>query len=319
MFLAKAFGSLLNKKGETVDDPPSGETGETGAGVPGKAGPAPDRARYYTKISAYLFYLLSVVVCYEAAVFFWNRMPSGGGALAGLTPDELKAIRDPRARKSVRLGDYFLFGGGPARDAARAANGQPRRSKLDIKITGIAYSSDESRGAAAFISKGTEGTYAAGDKIEGTAAVVERIKPGEIIIRNGGVEEVVKFDEDAYEPPPPEPAKEEGKKKSPAKEELKNVRTELLSNPGNLFNYINIKPAMEKGKIVGYELTPGPEGKLFIDAGLRSGDIAVEINGYDLTDNGQAMAVMGELQNMTRINVVVRRDGGLETVVLETE
>ena len=51
--------------------------------------------RYYTKISAYLFYLLSFVVCYEAAVLFWHKMPYKSQVLAGLTAQELKQIQNP--------------------------------------------------------------------------------------------------------------------------------------------------------------------------------------------------------------------------------
>ena len=45
----------------------------------------------------------------------------------------------------------------------------------------------------------------------------------------------------------------------------------------------------------------------------------MEINGKDLTDSAQAMAVMGELQNMTQINIVVDRNGSKETIVLDIQ
>ena len=52
------------------------------------------RNRYYTKISGYLFYILSFIVCYEAAAYFWYKIPSVNSSLAGLSAAELKAIRE---------------------------------------------------------------------------------------------------------------------------------------------------------------------------------------------------------------------------------
>ena len=278
--------------------------------------------RYYTKISAYLFYLLTFVVCYEAAVFFWHKIPYKSPALAGLTPQELKKIQSPGT--SVKLSNYSLFGVEPANQPVQQNKSlAATRSKLDVKITGISYSSDPKRGAVVFVMKGIENVYSVGEKIEGTNAVISQIKPQEIVINNAGVEEVIKLPEDIFVSAPSESSQAKDSKKNQTskidKGELQTVRTELLSNPGNLFNYINISPAQKDGKIIGYELNPGSEGKLFIDAGLKAGDIAVEINGKDLTDSAQAMAVMGELQNMTQINIVVDRNGSKETIVLDIQ
>lgn len=275
--------------------------------------------RYYTKISAYLFYLLSFVVCYEAAVLFWHKMPYKNQVLAGLTAQELKQIQNPG--NTVRLSNYNLFGVEAKNQLEQKSSGAVVRSRLDVKITGISYSSDPSRGAVVFLMKGSEDVYSVGDKINGTNAVISQIKPTEIVINNAGVEEVIKLPEDVFVSGVADRKTEKNGKTESAtvKEDLKTVRTELLSNPSNLFNYINIAPAQEDGKIIGYELNPGAESKLFIDAGLKAGDIAVEINGKDLTDSQQAMAVMGELQNMTQINIVVNRNGSRETIVLDIQ
>ncbi len=74
---------------------------------------------------------------------------------------------------------------------------------------------------------------------------------------------------------------------------------------------------MKDGKPIGYELNPGTESKLFINSGLKPGDIAVEMNGYDLTDTTQAMQVMGQLQDMTEVTLVVDRNGDRQTINLD--
>jgi general secretion pathway protein C len=58
---------------------------------------------------------------------------------------------------------------------------------------------------------------------------------------------------------------------------------------------------------------------VFYDAGLQNGDIAVEMNGYDLTNTFQAMKLMGEFQNLKKIDIVVLRDETRRNITLDLE
>lgn len=287
------------------------------------------RNRYYTKISGYLFYILSFIVCYEAAAFFWYKIPSVNSSLAGLSAAELKAIREQN--RNINVTALPLFGVKPSEAPQQAPKtGMPQTgpvSKLDVKITGISASNDPNKGSVAVINKSKEETYGIGDKIEGTQAVVSQILADRIIVKNGGRDETIVMPADNYQSADQKPSGDTPKPKpeardtasAAAKSDARQVRTELLSNPGNLFKYLSIKPAMKDGKPVGYELNPGSEGKIFLDAGLKPGDVAVEMNGYDLTDTNQAMQVMGQIQDMTEITLVVDRNGDRQTVTLNLE
>ncbi|MEM7151174.1 MAG: type II secretion system protein GspC, partial [Pseudomonadota bacterium] len=59
----------------------------------------------------------------------------------------------------------------------------------------------------------------------------------------------------------------------------------------------------------GYRLSPGKEPELFKQMGLQNNDLAVAINGYQLTDLKQAMAAMNELRNSTDATITIERDG----------
>lgn len=280
------------------------------------------RNRYYTKISGYLFYILSFIVCYEAAAFFWYKVPSVNSSLAGLSAAELKAIREQN--RNINVTALPLFGVKPAEVTQTPQPGVQQSSgpvsKLDVKITGISASNDPKKGSVAVINKSKEESYGIGDKIEGTQAVVSQILADRIIVKNGGRDETIIMPADNYQSPDQKPSGDAQKPRSEShaasKTDARQVRTELLSNPGNLFKYLSIKPAMKDGKPAGYELNPGSEGKMFLDAGLKPGDIAVEMNGYDLTDTNQAMQVMGQIQDMTEITLVVDRNGDRQTVTL---
>ncbi|MFP3458979.1 hypothetical protein R0J89_22260, partial [Psychrobacter sp. SIMBA_152] len=68
------------------------------------------------------------------------------------------------------------------------------------------------------------------------------------------------------------------------KEALIETREELLEEPGKLFDYIRVSQAMNDGELIGYRLSPGKEPELFKQMGLQNNDLAVAINGYQLTD-----------------------------------
>ncbi len=283
--------------------------------------------RKYTKVSNYLFYFLGVICCYQAAAYFWNRIPYSRPTIPGLTQDELKQVRQPRQSTTVR--NYSLFGietpTPPTNINSNAPAGKPvsqagpQKSRLNITITGISASSSATLGSVVLIYEGKEDTYGVGDQIPKTKAVIKKIEPRQIVIDNDGTSEFVVFDEDDAKAQQRMGSVKQEEPKKTNSDEIKNVRTELLTNPGKLFDYVSIKPAMRDGKTVGYELNPGKNNKLFIDAGLKAGDIAVDINGHDLTDNAQAMQLMGELQNLTSLTIVVDRDGAKETINLNLQ
>ena len=66
---------------------------------------------------------------------------------------------------------------------------------------------------------------------------------------------------------------------------------------------------MKDGKLIGYRLSPGKDPELFREMGLKNNDLAVAINGYQLTDMKQAMSAMNELRNSSDASITVERDG----------
>ncbi|HAG38464.1 MAG TPA: type II secretion system protein GspC, partial [Pseudoalteromonas sp.] len=93
------------------------------------------------------------------------------------------------------------------------------------------------------------------------------------------------------------------------KEAIIETREELLSEPGKLFDYIRVSQAMSDGELIGYRLSPGKEPALFKQMGLQNNDLAVAINGYQLTDLQQAMAAINELRNTSDATITIERDG----------
>ena len=93
-------------------------------------------------------------------------------------------------------------------------------------------------------------------------------------------------------------------------------REQLFDDPKQLLDYINISPKREAGQLIGYRLRPGKDPSLFERAGLKHNDLAININGYDLTDMQQALSLMRELRQLTEANITVLRDGSPVQIIL---
>lgn len=210
---------------------------------------------------------------------------------------------------------------------------------LNIKLTGVvAIAGDEKAGHAIIESQNMQETYSVGELVKGTRAQIETIFADRVIIKVSGRFETLMLDGIDYSKTVKQPTKKQGKSfnqlrsanESPApainatknadlKQELKAKRRELLEEPGKLFDYIRISPKRVDGQIVGYNLSPGKDPKLFSQMGLKSGDLATSINGYQLTDMKQAMAAIGELRNASSATIVIERQGQILDVLFSLE
>lgn len=274
--------------------------------------------KYNSSVTNVLFLTMIVCLCYQLAIFIWGLVPAKATKLPGLSASEHSDIQ--KNRNLVPLKSYLLFGevvDTPKTEQTNVSNAVPK-SKLDATIMGISASSDPKRGSVVVKYQNIEDVYGINDKIEKTNAIVKRIYPNKIIIRNNGVDEELMIPDDGLVITENFDTKKSTPQKV-SKEKAKNIRTELLSNSSNIFKYISIKPATKNGKTIGYELNPGEESKVFYDAGLQNGDIAVEMNGYDLTNTFQAMKLMGEFQNLKKIDIVVLRDETRRNITLDLE
>lgn len=103
------------------------------------------------------------------------------------------------------------------------------------------------------------------------------------------------------------------------KRELSKQRDDFAKNPQALLDLIRLSPVRKNGKLLGYRLNPGKDPQLFKQAGFRGNDLAVEVNGYALTDMQQAMSAMREFRTMTEANIIVERNGVQTEILLSLD
>ncbi|WP_299810888.1 type II secretion system protein GspC [uncultured Shewanella sp.] len=197
------------------------------------------------------------------------------------------------------------------------------KTSLSIQLTGVVASTTEQKGLAVIASSGSQDTYSLGDKIKGTSASLKEVYADRIIITNSGRYETLMLDGLEYNTNGAanqqlQKAKSVSKGKTidnrnnrAVAAELSQSRDEILADPSKITDYLSISPVKSGGELAGYRLNPGKDRELFKQAGFRANDLAKSINGYDLTDMGQALEVMAQLPEMTEVALMVERDGQL--------
>ncbi|WP_394172016.1 type II secretion system protein GspC [Thalassotalea litorea] len=220
-------------------------------------------------------------------------------------------------------------------------------TRLNLTLTGLVASDDPSVAAAIIESQGKQETYGVEDKIEGTRAILKRVRTDRVIIESAGRLETLMLDGFEYSKKTPaagapnsdgpttnransrqtltkaqanSPDSNQVKvNQAKIKERVAQLKADLKDNPGKFTDYIKVSPHRERGKIQGYRLSPGKDREFFSDVGLKAGDIALQINGNDLTDMRQAQQALMELRQSTQLSLVVKRGGEIQNISLDLE
>jgi general secretion pathway protein C len=287
----------------------------------------------HAKLSAVVTLLVVVYLAYLLSKLVWLVWPQP--VSTPLTPSHYSAASKASSTTSVQnIIEQFLFGKKTVTNKTNTAqqneviNNAPE-TRLSINLTGIvAVSNDDKAGIAIIESQGRQVSYLVEEVVQGTRAEVAQILPDRVILSVNGRFETLMLDgldfskkvsmpvlaaREAQDMGPQKIEQSELQINATAdpdvKEAIIETREELLSEPGKLFDYIRVSQAMSDGELIGYRLSPGKEPALFKQMGLQNKDLAVAINGYQLTDLQQAMAAINELRNTSDATITIERDG----------
>ncbi len=210
---------------------------------------------------------------------------------------------------------------------------------LNLMLSGLVASDDKTVAAAIIEHKGKQETYGIGDTITGTRANLEQVLMDRVLIKQSGRLETLMLEGFDYNQPAQQVIKKTAAKKPTAKlnsestrstqvdqrsnkqltNTAKNLRSELASDPSKISDYLRVSPKRKSGKLVGYSLRPGKKPEFFKLVGLKNGDIAVQMNGLDLTEPAQAMQAMVQMKKARDISLLVDRQGSLTEILVSLE
>ncbi len=257
-----------------------------------------------TRVTQVIFLVLLLMLAQQSAALTWRLLT----LTSPQTSQPWQPVPVATASQSgprLELGEISrlaLFGKAipkaQAKAAAVAANAP--RTQLNAQLNGVLASSEPAKSIAIIAMSGIQNSYGVGDMIDGTQARIRQVFSDRVIIERDGRDETLMLDGEEYGKPLPQTGNA-----AP----LGALRSELMTDPGKITDYLNISPVQVDGRMTGYRLNPGTHPEFFNQSGLQANDLAISINGLDLRDNMQAMQAMQQMAGATELTVTVERQG----------
>jgi len=190
-------------------------------------------------------------------------------------------------------------------------------TQLNLTLVGVVASSNSKTSLAVITHRGKQNTYGLNEAIEGTRATLQAVYVDRVIIRNRGRDETLMLDGVKFSKEQVRSAPVKSTPQSSPSSELGKIKQEILEKPQTLFSYIRLSQVKRDGELVGYRVNPGKERALFDAVGLKANDLAVNLNGNDLTDPTVMAKLWTELSQATDFTLTVEREGQLHDIYIE--
>lgn len=263
--------------------------------------------------------LFALYAAWTLAQMTWQMFAPPSPPASGPIKVQVQQQRSSSNIPVRRLSDLNLFGSAAVTPADTR---NAPKTQLNVRLLGVTASNVPERSAAIIEKDRNQEVYVIGDQILVTRVTIEEIYADRVILNNNGALETLELegigelseglsltlenqqraqaDDDA-------PMSDQRLREvSDAQQAYRELRRSGES--AALLDYVRISPAMSGNGLQGYRLSPGKYPELFEQAGFKAGDIAVAINGQDLTDVSSAQVAIGELRNARQVIVTVLRD-----------
>lgn len=293
----------------------------------------------HKRTAHYLCVLLFVYIAYVLAKITWLIVPQ---------PDLSKPVSTTLQQMATNKGERFsiadlqalnLFGIYDADSAEKESIVEVQdapETSLNLRLSGLVASDSVETAAAIIEYQSKQETYGIGDVIVGTRASLEKVLMDRVLIKQSGRLETLMLDGFDYKepafaiesktsnrPPPNRPTKSASVVDQRSNKQLSNaaktLRADLNKNPGKITDYLRISPKRNQGKIIGYALRAGKKPEFFKLSGLKTGDVAVQMNGYDLLVASEAATALSEIKQAKDVSLLVERQGSLTQILFSIE
>lgn len=260
--------------------------------------------------------VIGALIAYQSALLTWSLYPVKKDNTYNWTPASNTDNSQTVSLNIQALQQQNLFGQYQGeKKAIQKNNTEAPKTRLKLTLVGIVAASEPKFSSVIIEYERSQDSYFIDSEIPGTDATVTEIYNDRIIISVNGVQETLVLDGLEQDNKRLANVEKAGTRKEPRSSKKKKTtelpldRDELVDNPGKLLDYISISPVREGDVVKGYRVNPGKNPTVFEEAGLQAGDLAVELNGVDLTNTAEAVGLMKEFPTMTEMNLTVDRDG----------
>jgi general secretion pathway protein C len=284
---------------------------------------------FLQKLPQIALLLISMLLAYQVALLTWSLLPAENSRVQWVAPKSTQVSNNKIDTKVLREQHFFgqKVESNDNKEILEVELKQETqqqydldalaKTKLNLILVGVVAATNPLYSSAIISHKGKQESYFIDSQIENTKANVYEIYADRIVLEESGQYSVLLLDgiEGGNQQQRSAPIRSSSSAKTKiTRKQTQSInldRKELLKNPAKLTNYIRISPVREGKKIKGYRVRPGKNPSLFKESGLQDGDLAIELNGIDLTDLSQSMSLMKEFPTMTEMSLTVERDGQL--------
>lgn len=290
------------------------------------------------KIARAVIVLLLGYITYLCAQFTWMIAPQQNSALV----DNVRSTDSKNQNKASQINldaikALNIFGQHNQKAPVKKVEVQDApQTKLRLTLSGVVASDIDEIAAAVIENNGKQETYGVGDTIDGTRAVLEKVFNDRVLIKQSGRVETLMLDGFKYSKNVSTPKRIE---KSTVKSNNRNknnvasnrvldqrnnrnltnsarqLKEDFAQDPGKITDYLKISPKRVAGRIVGYQLMPGKNAEFFKISGLKSGDVATQMNGLDLTNPAQAAQALQALRQESEVSLLLDRNGEMTEIL----
>tara|TARA_B110000090_G_scaffold161642_1_gene178401 strand:+ start:620 stop:1546 length:927 start_codon:yes stop_codon:yes gene_type:complete len=279
--------------------------------------------------------VLLIYIAYLASQATWMFVPSGQISSQSVkTSKNMQSNKDETVSIS-KLEKLHLFGVYNASPSVKTIEIEDApETRLNLTLSAAVASDDISASAAIIENNGRQETYGIGDVITGTKATLEQVLTNRVIIKQSGRMETLMLDGIDYKKlstsVPNQIKKQEQQKENAStvidmrqnkqlSKEASNLKADLFKDPGKITDYLKIVPKRSGGDILGYRLMPGKNSEFFNRSGLKSGDVAVQMNGFDLTVPSEAAQAMMALRQESQVSLLVKREDNMTEILFSID
>jgi len=293
------------------------------------------------KIARAIIFVLLGYIAYLASQLTWMFIPQAETNYAAQVQSKVKSTQS--GDKQVNLSGikalnlFGVFDTNKAVDKKIEIQDAPE-TRLKLTLSGVVASDEPSIAAAIIENNGTQETYGIGDTIKGTRAVLESVFNDRVLIKQSGRLETLMLDGFKYQKAskaqsPKSAAKSKSREQKRTKRNtspnkvidqrrnkeltnsVTNLKRDINKSPGKITDYLKISPKRQNGAIVGYRLMPGKKSEFFKASGLKSGDVATQMNGFDLTVPSEAAQALKALRQEREVSLLLDRNGEMTEIL----
>lgn len=296
------------------------------------------------KITQAVIFLLLSYIAYLFAQFTWLAIPQEKNAAvlkaSGSKSTQVSTSKQLNVNAIEALNLFGAFSQQEVEKVEELVIEDAPETRLKLTLTGAVASSDKATSAAIIESAGKQETYSIGENIKGTRAVLEKVFNDRVLLKVSGrletlMIEGVDFNKNVQAIKPAS-KQQRTTKKAPSKrfsspnivdqrnnkaltQSTKSLRKDLDDDPGKITDYLKISPKRENGKISGYRLMPGKDPTFFESAGLKNGDVAIQMNGFDLTEPREAAQALQSLKEEREVSLLLDRNSEITEILFSID